>query len=438
MGYHKIHTQVTQAGHSIGRLSIQRHVAEGAPGEINPLESIAQAVDRGEEVGDDWFFDRGLDIPDGVRWVAATVTETMPDGNKSWVRIRPEDQPEDRLEIRQAKPIVVKGKRPAPTMFVKGNWVTWLASPDAQIGWWRDSDGNWHTIHDERCFDVGHQIAWAIARGDGLHGWLDVGDFMDLAAPSRHNPTTIDLHVEALNMSFERASEELARRRWLVGEEGEVVVLGGNHDIRLPKMASEKMPYLVGLKRPGEAEDEHPLLSVPYLVRARDHGVEWLSAYPSGYRALNTNLVAFHAPAYGSKALDTARKIAAKVHVSVIHGHTHRREGLAENIETIAGARTLEIWSDGTWARTDGSLPANNSAHDDYMNRVISSALPANQGLLGPNMHQGLSIIHVEQGGRDRFSVERVAIWDGWAQWRGQTFEANCDMDGNALLPEAA
>ena len=60
--------------------------------------------------------------------------------------------------------------------------------------------------------------------------------------------------------------------------------------------------------------------------------------------------------------------------------------------------------------------------------------LPNNQGVLGPNMHQGMSVLHVEIGGRERFSVERIAFWDGFAQFRGQTFQASCDVEG-VLIP---
>ena len=434
-GYKRVWQALATDGWSFSRQEVQIHCGQCLSRDV--MTAIGDAEDRGVEVDDDFFTKQGIELPpEGVQWVAATVEQRGPDGEKHWVRIKPEDIDEDRVEIRQAQPVKVQGRRPGLTILVPGDWQTWVASPDAQIGYWKDFSGAWHTIHDERCFDLGHQIAQVVAR-EGIHGWLDVGDFMDLAAPSRHNPTTIDLHVDGLNMSLQRASEELARRRWLVGEDGELVIMGGNHDIRLPKATSERMPYLVGLRRAGDPADEHPVLSVPYLVRARDYGVEWVSGYPSVWRALNSNLVTFHAPAYGSKALDTARKIAARVHASVIHGHTHRREGLAENIETIKGARTLEIWSDGTWARVDGSLPAHNTAHDDYMNRITAQSLPENQGLLGPNMHQGMSILHVEVGGRERFSVERIAFWDGFAQFRGQTFEATCDVEGDTQAEAA-
>jgi hypothetical protein len=427
MGYKAIWRQLKAAGEMVGRDTVQAHCNHL---ERTVLTAVADAQDRGVPVSDDWFVSQGIELPpEGTRWVAATVEQVGPDGQKHWVRVRPTDLPDERVELRQAQPVEVQGRPSMPTVHVPGTWQTWLMSPDAQIGYWLHSDGSWVTIHDERCFSVGHQIAWAVAESDGLHGWIDAGDFADLAAPSRHNPTSIDLHVEGLNRTWQRGAEEFARRRALVGPEGEVVVTGGNHDARLQLAANKQMPYLVGMKRANDPDDEHPVLTVPYLMRARDYGVEWVDSFPSAYRRLNSNLVVIHSPAYGSKALDTARKIMNKIHASVYFGHIHRREALADNIETTKGARTMEAWSDGTWARIDGSLPGANSSFDEYGNRLIASASSNKVGILGPSMQQGMSVTHVEIGGRERFSVERIAFWDGWAQYRGQTFEADCDQN---------
>lgn len=440
-GYKKTYRTLTAAGHDVSRSQVQVHLGHL---ERTVMSAIASAEDAGLEVDSGFFARHGIELPpDGTVWVAATVEQRGVDGEKHWVRIKPEiplEAIEDRIEIRQAQPVVVEGKRPTLTILNKGNWATWLINPDLQIGYWKTSTGDWLTTHDERCFSVGHQIAKAMADSEGLHGWLDLGDFLDLAAPSRHNPTVIDLHVDGLNKTIQRGSEELARRRWLVGEEGEVVVLGGNHDCRLPKATSTQMPYLVGLRRADDPEDEAPMLSVPYLVRARDHGVEWVPSFPNSYRRLSGNLVAVHAPAYGSKALDTARKISALIHASVVFGHTHRHEAISHSIETRHGPRTFDLWSDGCWARTDGSVPSAKSTYDDYMNRLTRQNLPDKVGLIGENWHQGFSFVHVETGGRERFSVERVAIWDGWAQFRGVQFEADCDENGAPLtqLVEAA
>lgn len=407
-----------------------RHVPRGA------ATKTAEDADTGRPVDGDWLSRHGIEAPgDGLRFVAATV-EVGDGDRRHWVRVRPdEDSPEcERVEIRQAQPVTVEpplDRRGSLVLLSPGRWQTWIASPDAQIGFFVDRYGVWHTTHDERAFDIGHQIAAAVAEDCGLHGWIDPGDFADLAAPSRYNPTATDLHVEGLNRTWQRGSEEFARRRWAVGETGEVVLLEGNHDLRLKRKAAQEMPYLVGMRRAGDDDEEHPVLSVPYLMRAREYGVEWVAGYPDTYRRLNENLAVFHAPAYGSKALDTARKIAARVHMSVYHGHTHRREALAETVEGRKGGRTMEIWSDGTWGRVDGGLPAGSNAYDDYLDRMTAGSRPEKVGQLAATMHQGMSVIHVEVGGRDRFSAERIAFWDGWSQWRGQTFEASCDADGN-------
>lgn len=435
-GYKRVYRELKKAGFELGRAEVQNHCSHAVR---NVMSSIDDAEANAEAVVTlDYFAARGIELPpEGWKIVAGTISEKGADGETHWIRVKPESEDDDeRVEIRQAEPIVISDVRPSFTVFVPGDWQTWLITPDAQFGYWRAFDDSFHSIHDERCFDLAHQIAWIVAEDEGLFGWLDVGDFVDNAAPSRHNPTTIDLSVKCINKGLNRASAELAKRRFVVGPEGKVVVLGGNHDIRFRTKANQEQPYLVGLKRAGDPEEEHPVMSVPYLVRARDYDVEWIPSWPQVYRKLNSNLVAFHAPAYGSKALDTSRKIAAKVHSSVVFGHTHRREALAENIETSKGNRTLEIWSDGTFARTDGSTPSQNNSFDDYGDRQLVGSMPEELGMLSEAWHQGLSVVHVERSGRERFSVERVAIWDGWCSFRGRQLQSSVDEEGIPVTNE--
>jgi hypothetical protein len=434
-GYKRIWRALQECGYSFSRDVVQAHVLQHLDRGI--MSAIGDAADRGDEMPmpEEYFAAHGVaNLPVGLKLKAATMEERGPDGEKHWIRVVPEVEENDRIEIRQAQPVnLVVPPFSTFDYLPQTSWRTWIATPDAQIGYWMDHKGIFHTIHDERCFDLVFQVASALAQDGGIHGWLDVGDFADLSAPSRHNPTKIDTHVNCLNMAFERGAEEFARRRSIIGPNGELVILSGNHDIRLQTRANQEQPYLVGMRRAGDPDDEHPVLTVPFLMRARDYDVEWVPSYPTAYRRLNSNLLAFHSPAYGSKALDTARKIAARVHASVIFGHTHRRESLAENIETTKGNRTMEVWSDGTFARTDGSLPSQRNTFDEYGDRLLVGNLPNKQwGMLSEAMHQGFSIIHVETEDRERFSVERVAIWDGFCQVRGQTFEASVDMEGAA------
>lgn len=441
MGYRDIWNSLRATGDTTSRNTVQQHCAHV---ERTVTTAVAEAVDETAiEVDDDWFAAQGVDLPpSGTRWVAATVEQVGPNGEKHWLRVRPLslDVPDERLEIRQAAPVDVIGKIECPIIVSRGKWRTFFGSPDGQLGFWQENiTGIWHTTHDERYFSLGHQIAQAMASSEGLDGWIDVGDLFDLSASSRWNPTAIDLHVEGLNRTWERGAEEFARRRYAVGEEGELIVMDGNHSsIRLRAAVQANTPWLVGMKRAGSDEFEPPVLSVPFLTRSRDFGVEWCSGYPSAYRSLNSNLVVFHAPVYGSKALDTSRKLAAEIHCSVYFGHVHRREHMAHCIQTTKGQRTFETWSDGAWCRVDGSLPSQRNSYDEVGNRMLASSMPPNMGMLSESMHAGASIIHVEQGGRERFSVERIAFWDDFAQFRGVTFEATCDRDGNAIKGLAA
>ena len=276
----------------------------------------------------------------------------------------------------------------------------------------------------------------ALAGSEGLYGILDLGDFVDLSCASRWDPTSIDLSVAALNRTWQRGSEEIARRRWLVGEKGELVILSGNHDSRLYKSLSNTASWLVGMKRPGDPE-EWPVLSVPYLVRARDYQVEWCENFPGSYRKLNGNLVAMHSPVHGSKPFDTAKRIAQTIHASVVHGHSHRAESANFNLETTdKGVRTFSVFSSGCWARIDGSLPSSKNSFDSYGNRLVSSDQPGRRHgvLLSRKLSpKGMDILWVEQGGRERWSREHIDFWGGWAQWRGVEFVADCDVEGKTL-----
>lgn len=246
-GYKRIWRALQEEGLPYSRDLVQIHQAHQMR---NVMSAIGDAEDQGIEKDVDWFTERGIDLPPG--FVAGTIEERGPNGEKHWLRTKPvtEDIPENRIEIRQATPINLQFITP-PIFWKQGNWQTWITNPDVQMGYWLDDEFNIHTTHDERCLDLSHQIGVAVAESEGVHGWLDVGDFADLQAPSRHNPTKIDLNVTCLNKTFERGSQVMATRRMIVGPEGELLFLEGNHDLRFAKKNAQEQPYLVGLKRAG-------------------------------------------------------------------------------------------------------------------------------------------------------------------------------------------
>lgn len=427
-------------GSQVGKHQFQRHFSQCSDRSGSAVYGVGDAQDAAEALVDieDYFTAHGITLPpDGWKVRAATVTEKDGNGNPNWVRIAPETPDEDeRIEIRQAEPVIVQGPAPSPTVFMRGQWETWITTPDLQCGYWMDFDGNWHSTHDERAVDLTHQIARAVADSEGLAGWLDVGDYLDVAAFSTHKNGPGDMSVHALNKATQRGSDIAGIRRHILGPEGKLVILDGNHPIRMANQANNLMPWIVGLKRADDPEDEYPVLSVPFLCRFRDHGVRWINGYPGGYYRVNSNLVGMHAPVYGSQALATARKLSAVIKMSVVHGHTHRREALAVNDETDKGMRTYEIWSDGALCRVDGSVPSAKSSYNDKQDRIIASMLPDDEGLLSENWHAGLSVVHVDQSEKGLFSREAITIWGDWCMYRGVEFQATVDVEGNQLNGE--
>lgn len=420
--------------YGVGKHTVAKHKGHTF---TNVMSSIERAIDSAEvEVSEDYWDAHGIaKPPPGTKWVAATVVDKGPSG-ASWMRIRPieEETEETRVEIRQAQPVTVEGKRPSLTLLTKGDWRLWAIVPDGQEGYWVDNEGTLRPTHDERAFDLGHQIISWMANREPLYGIGDCGDFLDLSAPSRWDPAVGDSSVRVINATLQRASEELAWRRWVVGDEGRVVVLSGNHDDRLRQFLTKSAGWLVGLRRPGDEEDEWPVLSVPYLVRAKDYGVTWVENFPGSYFKLNDNLVVMHSPALSSRPLDTAKRIANTIHASVIHGHSHRAERASFNLETTdKGVRTFTVWSSGCWARIDGALPSGKNSYNSYGDRIVANSLGSEVGYLSENMHQGFDFVWVEQGGSQRWSAEHIEFWGSWAQFRGHEFYASVDIEGNAL-----
>jgi hypothetical protein len=430
------------AGCTIGHHKVQAHCAHVEAeavgghfdGDENGMRAIGQIEDEAKEVTLDWFEKNGIEIPPG--FVAGTIEVKVGD-KRHWLRVKPLTPPSDRIEVRQAEPIIVQGPRPSPMLFVPGNWRLYAVLPDGQIGYWMDSRGRLRPTHDERSFDLGHQIISWMADQEPIYGIADCGDFLDLSAAGRWDPTFIDTNVQAINHSFQRAAQELAWRRWIVGDDGRVIVLSGNHDLRLQTFANKAGAWLVGLQRPGE-EDDWPIFSVPYLVRSKEYGVEWVENFPGSYYKLNDNLVVMHSPRLASKPLDTARQIATTIHASVVHGHSHRSERASFNLETTEkGVRTFTVWSSGCWARIDGGLPSGRNSRTSFGDRIVATDGSSQVGTLSENFHQGFDFVWVEQGGRQRWSAEHVDFWGPWAQFRGREFHAVVNVEGDPVVEQA-
>ena len=165
-----------------------------------------------------------------------------------------------------------------------------------------------------------------------------------------------------------------------------------------------------GLRRANTTE--LPAMSIPYLLRLEEIGVEYIDAYPAGAYWITENLRAIHGTKARSNGSTAAAYTNADPHISTVFGHSHRLEIQSRTVFNGAGAIRSVAVSPGCLCRVDGAVPSvNGSTHID--------GSPAQHF---ENWQQGVAVITVEPSGE--FFTELVQIKDGAAWFRGRKFTA--------------
>jgi len=302
-------------------------------------------------------------------------------------------KPEAKWEpVDRARPVVLSApKKVAPK---KSKHTVHVALPDPQIGY-RSLDGRLDPFHDESAMDIALQIT----------DWLEENDRVD----------TVIFEQEAAFASttqaaFDRGHLFLQQQRLAAGPKAKIVLVEGNHDRRMEKfiVANALSPY--GLRRANT--DEIPVMSIPYLLRLNEIGVEYIDAYPAGAYWITENLRAIHGTKARSNGSTAAAYTNADPHISTIFGHSHRLEIQSRTVFNGSGAIRSVAISPGCLCRVDGAVPSvNGSTHID--------GSPAKYF---ENWQQGIAVVTLQDDGQ--FFTELVQIKDGIAWFRGKQFKA--------------
>lgn len=301
--------------------------------------------------------------------------------------------------VQQAAPTkVVYGKRPATA---KGVRVTAIL-PDPQIGYLRHTDGTLEPIHDESAIAA----ALDVVRHVGATRIVNLGDTFDFAAWSSKF-LVLPEFVQTTQPAIDRGHRFLAEQRAIVGAEGEVVMLGGNHDDRLPIAIARNAAEAMRLRR-ANLPDSWPVMSLPHLLRLDELGVTYVGAYPAGKVKLadghgrQTPLFALH-----GTTLDV-RKDARERRQSVARGHAHHIAHHTETFEVDGEPLDVEAFSLGCLCRLDGAVPSTKGGYDD-------KGAPFRQH---ENWQHALGVLTEHDGGG--WDLEVVRIRDGRAYLRGR------------------
>lgn len=302
--------------------------------------------------------------------------------------------------VEQAPPTVVRPRKASVVKKPTG-FQTAVILPDIQIGYFRTPAGDLEPTHDEDAL----AIALAITRDADPDRVVLVGDNLDFPELGKYrlSPAFRATMQAAINRAETfaaelRAAAPRARIEWIAG----------NHEERLPNYITDNAVAAFGLRR-GNALAEWPVLTVPYLCRFDDHGVDFLPGYPANRVWINERLKVVHGDKVSQGS--TAHAYLSSERVSVIYGHIHRREWAEQTRETHDGPRTIAAISPGCLCRVDGRVPSTKGGLD----------LDGQPLATVENWQQGLLVVAYEEGD-GRFAPEMIPIHDGFATWRGRHY----------------
>lgn len=314
-----------------------------------------------------------------------------------------EDGPEWPV-VQPAAPTVVKyGNRPKP---LDDEYHRTVLFPDPQIGYWRNLDnGDLHPIHDEEAMAVALNVARAVRPDRIVH----LGDFLDLAEFGRFGtePELAFTTQESLN----RGHRFLAECRAILGPDGDLALIAGNHDHRLSKAVTKNALAALRLKR-ADAPDTWPVMSVPYLLALDSLNCEYVDGYPAGsYKLADGTDVQTPLYAVHERGLDVV-KVAKQNRQSYVQGHTHRVAMHSETYELNGAPIEVEAWSLGSLCSREGAVPSYKSGVSDKGSVVRRIE----------NWQHAVAVVTVAPDGS--WSVEPIRIRDGKAHYGGKVYTA--------------
>ena len=283
-------------------------------------------------------------------------------------------------------------------------WQRAVVLPDIQIGYFRNADGGLEPTHDEAALAV----AIAVTRAAKPALVVLVGDNLDLPEFGKYRLSPA--FQQTTQATIDRATTLCAEVR-RAAPDARIVWLAGNHEERLPNYVLDNARAAFGL-RAGNTPESWPVLSVPFLCRMDEYGVEYVPGYPASHHWITPRLKVIHGELVRNQA-STATAYLGREKTSVIFGHVHRREYAARTRDDHDGPREVMAASPGCLARLDGAVPSTKGGTDLDGRPVYRSE----------DWQQGLAVVDYDPDD-GHFAYENVAIHAGVARWHGRMFRS--------------
>lgn len=281
-------------------------------------------------------------------------------------------------------------------------YQTCVVLPDMQIGYFRNKNGDLEPTHDEGAID----IALSIIKDLKPDLIVMVGDNLDLPEFGKYRLSSA--YALTTQQSIDRATTLCAQIR-AASPYSRVVWLSGNHEERLVNYVIDNAKSAFALRK-GNTPDSWPVLSVPYLCRFDEFGIEFVPGYPAGQFWVNQRLRIIHGTKVRSNG-STAHAYLSTEKTSVLYGHIHRREWAERSRSDWDGPKTVMAASPGTLARCDGTVPSTKGGLD----------LDGRPMTVVEDWQQGIGIVTFTPG-EGPFWYEQVPFHGGEAFFRGKLY----------------
>jgi hypothetical protein len=252
--------------------------------------------------------------------------------------------------IQQAAPVVINVSS-IPTAPARDGLLLSMKSADPQIGFRALPDGTFEAFHD---WDAMMLFAEA-CRQEQPESIVILGDFLDLAAQGKY--TQEAGFARTTQAAFNEAHRWLAILRAFCPD-ALIVIIEGNHDKRMQNYVEANALSAFGLTRANMPE-EWPVMSLPFLLRLSELGIEYVDAYPAATHWDDDQTRNIHGTRANSKGSTMSQYSNDLPHINTWAGHTHRTEIV---YKTVMGARGVPIESysanPGCLCKTNGMVPS--------------------------------------------------------------------------------
>lgn len=292
----------------------------------------------------------------------------------------------------------------------EGGWKKAVILPDIQAGYYRNPDDTLEPTHDEDAISLSLELIKKVKPSLIVL----VGDNLDLPEFGKYAITPAFLRTTQATIDW---TTLFCAQLRAAAPEAEIVWLAGNHEERLPKWLASNAAAAFGLRQ-GRLEKDLPLgwpvLSVPFLCRMDEFGIDYRPGYPAANLWITPCLKVVHGDKVKSRG-STSHMYLGQEKVSVIFGHIHRREWAEITREDHDGPKTIMAASPGCLARIDGVVPSYGQGLD-----LDGRPLPRHE-----NWQQGLAVIDYNEDSGN-FYYQQVPIFkessDAWMRFENKEY----------------